>query len=79
MSEVASRLGMEQFITPREIVRDFVAVLNILQQNPNQNFDAIVGGGDFSVSKPVLDPEALTAETEIQDEEPPSPYANFKI
>ena len=30
-------------ITPREVLRDYMTVLNILMQNPDANFDDVVG------------------------------------
>ena len=30
-------------ITPREMLRDYMTLLNILMQNPNVDFNAIVG------------------------------------
>ena len=45
LQEVVNRLGAEALLTPGEIVRDFLSVLNILQQNPNVSFKQLVQGG----------------------------------
>ena len=37
-----SRIGASSFITPREIIRDFLAVLDILFQNPEAVFGDIL-------------------------------------
>jgi len=37
-----SRVGASSYITPREIIRDFLAVLDILYQNPGAVFDEIL-------------------------------------
>jgi len=37
-----SRVGASSYITPREIIRDFLAVLDILYQNPDANFNEIL-------------------------------------
>lgn len=84
MTEVVNRLGADQLLTPREVIRDFVAVLNLLLQNPSLTFDGVMGGDGFTFSRAGSDPEALSAETEIRDpSEPPdaasSPYASFRI
>jgi hypothetical protein len=80
MNEALNRLGANQFLTPREVVRDFIAVLNILQQNPGASFETVVGADDFTFSRPGDDPEALTPATEIHDEDSASsPYSSFKI
>ncbi len=39
-----SRAGAETLITPREIIRDYITVLNILYQNPQASFAEVVGG-----------------------------------
>lgn len=81
LNEIRKRLGAEQLLTPREIVRDFIAVLNIIHQNPSVSFDSIVASKDFKPSQVERDPEALTAETEIVDEDDSraSPYKGFEL
>ena len=39
------RAGADTMITPREIIRDFMTVLNILLQNPETTFADVVGSG----------------------------------
>ncbi|MCB9452382.1 MAG: ATP-binding protein [Anaerolineaceae bacterium] len=81
LNEVRKRLGADQLITPREIVRDFIAVLNILQQNPELTFDSLISGEDFKPTRSSGDPEALTPETEISDDgnDISSPYKSFEL
>ena len=38
-----ARAGADSMITPREMLRDYMTVLNILMQNPNANFEDVVG------------------------------------
>lgn len=38
-----SRAGADQMITPREMLRDYMTVLNILMQNPEADFATVVG------------------------------------
>lgn len=38
-----SRAGADSMITPREMLRDYMTVLNILMQNPEASFDDVVG------------------------------------
>ena len=42
LKECLSRAGADSMVTPREIIRDFLEVLNILYQHPELNFDNIV-------------------------------------
>jgi len=80
LNEIRKRLGAAQLMTPRDVVRDFIAVLNLMQQNPGVQFAAIVGGSDFLPTHTEEDPEALTPQTEIvDDEDEPSPYKSFEL
>jgi hypothetical protein len=38
-----SRAGADSMITPREMLRDYMTVLNILMQNPSASFNDVVG------------------------------------
>ena len=79
MSIVLNRIGADTLLTPREVLRDFVALLNLLQQNPEESFESLVGEVQFTTGEPLADPEALTPATEIQDDNGASPYASFQI
>ena len=57
MEESLHRVGAERFSTPREIIRDFITVLNLIQQNPGLKFDEVVHGGDFKPSEPPAEPD----------------------
>lgn len=81
LAQAYGRLGAEQLLTPRELIRDFISVLNILHQNPGKTFEQVIFGPDFQFSAPSVDTEALTPETEIHDEPDvsDSPYASFQL
>ena len=79
MNEVLNRIGADTLLTPREVVRDFVALLNMLYQHSDETFDSLVGELEFTAAKPYVDPEALTPETEIHDDNEESPYSSFEI
>jgi len=61
-----ARVGANQMLTPREILRDFTSILNILQQNPGTSFEKLVG--ELNTTPDTDDPEALTPSTEIGDD-----------
>lgn len=42
------RVGAETHLTPREVIRDFVELLDILCQNPNTNVAELLQSGDFA-------------------------------
>ena len=50
-----SRAGADSMVTPREMIRDYMTVLNIMMQNPNVSFNEIVG---TTVSENTEDDEA---------------------
>lgn len=57
-----NRVGAETHITPREIIRDFIELLNILYQNPHKSIGEILGSNSFEMAKGGL------SEEEIHDE-----------
>ena len=57
-----SRSGADSMITPREMLRDYMTVLNILMQNPNVGFDEVVGSAVTLKPEEQLDEEREAAE-----------------
>jgi hypothetical protein len=47
LNEVVTRLGAKELLTPREVVRDFIGILNILQQNPQLAFKDLIHSSNF--------------------------------
>lgn len=66
------RAGADSMITPREMLRDYMTVLNILMQNPNVSFEAVLGSAvtlktaytDGSESEPANAPTSPTTPRE---------------
>ena len=46
-----NRVGAETHITPREIIRDFIELVNILHQNPQKTIAEILGSNSFEMAK----------------------------
>ena len=42
------RVGADTHLTPREVIRDFVEMLDILSQNPGDTVEQLLGSGQFS-------------------------------
>lgn len=57
-----NRVGASTHITPREIIRDFIELINILYQNPQKSVSEILGDNSFEMAKGGIDNE------EIRDE-----------
>lgn len=45
------RVGADVNITPREMIRDFIELLNIAYQNPDKTLPQLMGGEEFSFSE----------------------------
>ncbi|MCL2286260.1 MAG: ATP-binding protein [Firmicutes bacterium] len=57
-----NRVGAETHITPREIIRDFIELVNILHQNPQKTVAEILGSNSFEMAKGGLSDEDLHEE-----------------
>lgn len=45
------RIGADQNITPREVIRDFIELLDLLYQNPTMTMEALLESDDFTYAK----------------------------
>ena len=55
------RIGADSHITPREVIRDFIEVLDIVYQNPDLKVRALLGSEDFTYAQNAVQ-EASTDE-----------------
>ena len=62
-----SRVGSSSHITPREVIRDFIELLDIRYQNPSANVRSLIGEGSYQV--------ALPGEEAVQDTD----FAEFTL
>jgi len=63
-----NRVGAATHITPREIIRDFIELINILHQNPQMSVAEILGSNSFEMAK-----------GGITDEDIHNDFADFEI
>ncbi len=54
-----NRVGAQTHITPREIIRDFIELINILHQNPQKSISEILGDNSFQMAKGGLTDEEI--------------------
>jgi len=47
---IASQLGADRLSTPREVVRDFMTLLNVLHQNPQLTFEQLLNPSELRLS-----------------------------
>ena len=62
------RIGAEENITPREVIRDFIELADLLYQNPDMGVEELMQSEEFSFAKS----EAVSDESDAQ-------YAEFTI
>ena len=61
MTIVLNRIGADTLLTPREVLRDFVALLNLLQQNPGGKLRVAGGRGPIHHGTTRFRPRSLDA------------------
>ena len=54
-----NRVGADSHITPREIIRDFIELVNILHQNPDKSVAELLGSNSFELAKGGLSDEQI--------------------
>ncbi len=59
-----NRVGAQTHITPREIIRDFIELVNILHQNPQKSVSEILGDNSFEMAKGGISDEIIHSEFE---------------
>ena len=57
-----NRVGAATHITPREIIRDFIEMVNILHQNPQKRVSEVLGDNSFEMAKGGISEEDLDSE-----------------
>jgi hypothetical protein len=55
MEEMFNKPGASEFLTPREVIRDFLNILNILRQNPSLDKQKLFGEIEITDERPVDD------------------------
>ncbi len=63
-----SRIGADTKLTPREVIRDFIELLNIVHQNPHINITELLSSEKFEYAK-----------TEVDNEAPEKAFEEFEI
>jgi len=54
-----NRVGASTHITPREVIRDFIELINIIYQNPSKSISEILGDNSFEMAKGGLTDEEI--------------------
>lgn len=56
------RIGTDTLITPREVIRDFIELLNIIHQNPKLNIQNVLNSSEFDFVKGSTEDETIQEE-----------------
>ncbi len=67
------RAGADEMITPREIIRDYLTLLNILRDNPGTSFDELLNKGIMTY------PQSVAPASEVIKTEPKKKIGLFDI
>ena len=57
LSAALARAGSNELLTPRELIRDFLTILHILNENPGARFDELIGRPATPVAPPTATEE----------------------
>ena len=57
-----ARIGADTHITPREVIRDFIEVLDIIYQNPGMKVRTLLGSDSFTYAQNAVNEESTHAE-----------------
>ena len=77
MEVVTAQLGSAQQLTPREITRDLITVMEMMRRDNTLTFSDIIHKREFVVSRQQINPEVLTPQNEIIDDD--STFAGFTL
>ena len=67
-----AKAGADSMITPREMLRDYMTVLNILMQNENATFESVVGGITLKPADEKINSETVSDDTKDGDDAAPA-------
>lgn len=78
LAKALSKAGAEEMVTPREIIRDYLTLLNILRDNRDASFEGLMGSISFSQSDSEQR-EELTSQSPVSSETPKPKISLFDI
>jgi hypothetical protein len=72
-------LGAEFYKTPRDVVRSFVGLLSVVEQNPGKNWQEFLGANFMQKPASATSVEEEVARGVVSDDEPDSDLSAFKL
>ena len=71
MNDAYSRLGAKQLLTPRELTRDFLGLLDALYSSPGITFEQLMRGNENSLGRESGQNEGTNREEDL--------FADFEL
>ncbi|BCL83772.1 biotin carboxylase [Ktedonobacteria bacterium brp13] len=78
MAVITAQIGASKQLTPREIARDLIAVMEMMRRDSAATFSDIIHKREFAVSLQQSNPDELTPQNEIFDDDDSS-FAGFTL
>lgn len=79
LQKANATLGAEFFKTPREVIRSFVGLLNVVEQNPGKQWPDFVGGDFMRKPSAPISVEEEVSQGIVTPDEPDGDLSNFKL
>lgn len=79
LRKASETLGSDYFRTPRDVVRSFVGLLNVLEQNPGKAWPELLGSGVFQQPSGPQSPEEEIASGSVASPDVDEDLASFKL
>lgn len=79
LRQASERLGADYFRTPRDVVRSFIGLLNLLDQNPGKSWEDVLGADVFQKPATPMSAEEEVANGAVPPEDTDDDLTAFKL
>jgi len=79
LRQASERLGADYFRTPRDVVRSFIGLLNLLDQNPGKSWEDVLGADVFQKPATPMSAEEEVANGAVPPEDTDDDLTVFKL
>lgn len=79
LRQASERLGADYFRTPRDVVRSFIGLLNLLDQNPGKTWQEVLGADVFQKQATPMSAEEEVANGALPPEDMDDDLTAFKL
>jgi hypothetical protein len=79
LRQASERLGADYFRTPRDVVRSFIGLLNLLDQNPGKTWQDVLGADVFQKPATPMSAEEEVANGALPPDDTDEDLTTFKL